>query len=196
MSIDCSLSNSSNCSWFDLIKDEFYTPLGPPKPAVHHPEHLFNLIYSPLEPNCHTLRIVSLIDDSASFVLSLGVKCASHLAASLAVFFNVNFRQPNDSAAISCITRDAVTMNLAQKCGHIAGEQLRLTFSDDGDQLAIEDLAMDVPTSLTLQKTKHQTDMGCVCRSLKTYWMERWSCMMIAEQEVLTAKQNSTSNGT
>lgn len=193
---ECSLSNSSNCSWFDLVKDEFYTPLEPPNPVVQDPEHLFNLIYNPLEPNCQTLRIESLIDDSAAFLFSWGVKCASHLAATFTVFFNVNFQQPSDSASVSCITRDAITMNLVRKCGHIASEQLRLTFSDDGDQLVIEDIAMDVPTSLTLQKTKHQTKIDCVCRRLETYWMERWSCIKIAEQEILNAKLNLTSNGT
>lgn len=193
---ECSLSNSSNCSWFDLIKEEFFTALEPPKPAVQDPDHLFNLIYNPLEPNCQTLRIDSLIDHSTSFVFSLDVECASHLFATFSVIFNVSFQQPHDSASISCITRDAVTMNRAKKCGLFAGEQLRLTFSDDGDQLLIEDMAGNVPTSLMLQKTEYQENMNCVCRSHKIYWMERWPCMMIAEREIFNAKLNSASNGT
>lgn len=184
---DCALTNLSNCSWFDLPEEEFYVPLEPPNPAAADPDHLFNLIYDPTEKSCIFLKVGRIILDNGRFALYLKVQCAFQLNGKLIIFFDVNFQQPDSSALISCIKRDAVGMNQAKKCGFIAREQLRLTFSGNGDKLLVEDLSGEGQnrTSLLLKKTKYYRNMVCNCNDLEAYHLEKIPCIIDAEIEIL-----------
>lgn len=195
---DCSLTNSSNCSWIDLAEDEFYVPLEPPNPAAADPEHLFNLIFDPSEKSCRFLRVGRLFLEFGKFAFLFEVLCASNVHSSFVILFDVYTQQNYNSTVISCIRRDAVRINQAKKCGFFAHEKLRLTFSENADQLLMEDLTGEGPnrTSLLLQKTKYYKNMLCTCNGLQTYWWQKYGCIQDAEREILNVNLALNSNET
>lgn len=173
---DCSLPTMSNCSQFDKIFTQHFVALQPPEPAVDDPDHLFNMLYNPFEDDCLYLRVAAMHKIFLNKMFALMLECAFHHSRISAVNFEVTFQQSNNSGSIQCISRNANSMQLGEKCGIFANEQLRLTFSND--QLLMEDLSSNVPegTSLRLSKKVYQLNKQCVCQNLTMFWIKKQSC--------------------
>lgn len=194
---DCSIANSaSTCSLklFDNIWRRLqYYPLEQNEPHIDDSEHLFNIMYNHQERSCIKLEIYVDINYWSWF--KLDVRCLSSLTIQT---FGINFEPKFHQAKnLSCIKYNEMFILNGEPCDTSAGEKLRLTFLDNGDQLLLEDLSGKVSngTSLLLQKTDAVSEgrPSCECPSVKKFFDKKKNCANryeIAALESLKAKSD------
>lgn len=171
---DCSLRVPSNCSF--VAKKECYTALDQPKPKTGDPEHLFNLLYDPLEKGCVSLKVQTLIKSDEA-VLKLDVYCKSSLSESVVKYFVINFSATGKPGSISCFGN-------AEMCKLLNHEQLRLSFLGNGDELMLDDLSSKVPKGswMWLRKTECTKNETCVCQNFNAMKKDNSECTKISTQ--------------
>lgn len=181
---DCSISDSSNCSWPELVKHEYYKPVEQFAPRIDNPDHIFNLMYPQDEKNCINIRIARYVNDKGEFELHLFLLCTSIMRSEYVLFFKVNLSFSNDQARVSCFERETRTIEKSY-CGLFVHEQLRLTFLENDNRLLIEDLSDKVPAGawIMLQRREMRENKKCVCLNLNSYWAEIVDCSSLKNGE-------------
>lgn len=197
---DCSISDESECSWGDLVKEGFYAPVEQNMPQVTDVDHLFNFLNNPFEKNCVQISFTTFYSKDDGYTILLHVQRASEMYGGIRIVFLIQFHQSSNSS-ISCFQRDALREYQRKKCAFFVHEQLRLTFFENNEFLLIEDLSSRVPkgTRLILRKIGYQVDMKCLCDDLESYGYDTIQCLLDAEQELENSKykqKKATGNNT
>lgn len=176
---DCLISDASECSWVELVEDNFNAPAEQNMSQMTDLDHLFNFLFNPFERDCVRINFSKPHLIKAGNFFDLTVYCGSKMVLSIHLTFLVQFHQPSNGSLISFIKRDEIKEFQGKKCDLFAHEQFSLTFMENNDQLLIEDLSSIVPrgTRLILRKTDGTPDRSYQCQDLITYRDEKTDCL-------------------